>query len=494
MRPISIGAIGSNHCVRLGGNHARVLTVAFPLGLILSYAQPAAAATGLQLEQQFVATRDVSLQPGPGVAPNIDPARAPAVEPIVPPSSATAKPYSEAYWTAFGDVDLSTLRTSARSDPESRFANAMGLLATGYYDLAERALLEVSQQTVDPNVAVAAQVLLASTLRYQHKWAQLRDLPLNSRFTGADKKITNELEQWGKVFADVPAEVIHFPADAVTVPLGLTVVGTPTIRVRINGKDYDFWLDTGSSMTVISSEVAAATGSSVLSSDVLSVKTFAGSAPVRATTIKSLEIGSMRISNTPAVIIDASLMYLRSSAEGVPPRGIAVDGIIGWDTIRQFDLTMNYADRKITLKKPIFFGNTGGVEQSLAWLGKPLVEVTTKAGGKLHFMLDTGAQSTFLNATVLEKVGVSTRSAETKVYGLARTGSETNRVVSTLAVQLAGKSLGLENVIVYGPVSSGLINCDGILGSDIARFGTVHIDATNGLFSVGLLDGEDAAE
>jgi hypothetical protein len=87
-----------------------------------------------------------------------------------------------------------------------------------------------------------------------------------------------------------------------------------------------------------------------------------------------------------------------------------------------------------------------------------------------------------------------TKSAGTKVYGLAHTGKETTRVVPLLPLTVAGKAIVLENVIVYGPVESGLINCDGILGSDIARFGTIHIDATNGVFSVGLSDGEDAAE
>jgi len=458
------------------------------------YAQPAAAASDLQQEQELVATRDVNLQPGPGPAPNIDRVRGIAVEPAAPSSSAEAKPYSEKYWTAFADIDLGTLRTSARTESESRFAVAMGLLATGYFDLAERDLLEIGQQTADPNLAVASQVMLATTLQYRHKWTQLRDLSLHSHLAEPDRKMTSELEQWGKVFADAPAEVIHYPADAITLPLRLTRVGTPTIRVRINGKDYDFWVDTGSSMTVISSEVAAATHSRALSPTTLSVKTFSGLAPVHATTIESLEIGAIRLSNSPAVIIDAALMYLHATGDGIPTSGIAVDGIIGWDTIRQFDILMNYAERTITLKKPIFLGNSGGAEQSLAWLGKPLVEVTTKTG-KFHFMLDTGAQSTFLNATVLEKAGVFTKSADTRVYGLARTGSETNRVVPSLPVEVAGKSLNLENVIVYGPVPSGLINCDGILGSDVARFGTVHIDATNGLFSVGVLDdAEDAAE
>jgi len=40
-------------------------------------------------------------------------------------------------------------------------------------------------------------------------------------------------------------------------------------------------------------------------------------------------------------------------------------------------------------------------------------------------------------------------------------------------------------MMVYNPSTSSLINCDGIVGSDIARFGRIRIDATNGLFSVG---------
>jgi hypothetical protein len=42
----------------------------------------------------------------------------------------------------------------------------------------------------------------------------------------------------------------------------------------------------------------------------------------------------------------------------------------------------------------------------------------------------------------------------------------------------------LESILVYGPAYSGLINCDGILGSDVAQFGKIRIDATNGLFSL----------
>jgi len=412
-----------------------------------------------------------------------------------PPLPAVPHVYSEKYWLAFADIDLNTLRDNAQTDPEARFADAMRLLARGKYDSAERDLRVVSQQLTDMNVAVAAQVMLASTLRYQHRWAELRDLPLNSRLSASDRVMTTDLELWGKAFAGAPRETTSFPDELVVLPMRITAVGTPTIRVRINGKEYQFWLDSGSSMTAISSDVAAAAQIAEFSSEVLSVKTFAGSAPVKAAIANKIEIGSIVITNSPVVIIDASLMHLRSSADGVPPRGIVVDGIIGWDTMRQFDLTMNYASEKVVIREPKVRDFIDGREQNLYWLGKPLLEARAESGDKYHFSLDTGAQSSFLNATVLEKMGVAARSADTRVYGIALTGKASSRVVPLLSLNVAGKHVALENVLVYGPTPSGLINCDGILGSDLARFGTIHIDATNGLFSVGSSGiSEDTAE
>jgi hypothetical protein len=82
-------------------------------------------------------------------------------------------------------------------------------------------------------------------------------------------------------------------------------------------------------------------------------------------------------------------------------------------------------------------------------------------------------------------VGAATRISDAHVFGLAKTGQQTNQVVPSLTLDVAGRSLRLLRVIVYGPAYSGLINCDGVLGSDIAQFGKIRIDATNGLFSVG---------
>jgi len=488
MRQTCIGATDSSIYARLPAFRTHAWLVAFLWWLMFGRVQRASA-TNYSLPYARYITRQANFQPGPGM-----PIGSGTIDSALPVASAPNL-YSETYWTAFAEMDLTTLRHAAQTDAEARFAEAMALLADGNVGSAESAFAAVSQQQRDISVAVASQVMLAATLRYERKWSELRDLPLNSRLGADDKKITSDLESWGKVFAGAPEEVMTFPDTPLELRLNLTPVGTPTVRVLINGKQYDFWLDTGSSMTVISSSVAEDAGITPLSEDTLTVRTFAGSAPVKAATIKRIDLGSIVISNSPAVIIDQSLMYLRSSAQGVQRGGLRVDGIIGWDTMRQFDLTMNYTTGTIKLRRPERHRFVGDPRQKLAWLGKPMIEVLTKEGGKLHFTLDTGAQTTFLNATVLERSGISTRVSDNRVFGIARTGRATDRVVPFLAIEVSGTSMRLENVIVYGPVSSSLINTDGILGSDVARYGPIHIDATNGVFSIGGLGaGEDPTE
>jgi hypothetical protein len=349
---------------------------------------------------------------------------------------------------------------------------------------AEVAFSEMSSERTDPNIASAAQLLFAATLLYEHKWSAL------SAFTaaaprGATLPGISAMEKLGAVFARVDSQEISFPRQAVTLPLRVTPVGTPTVRVRIAGKDYQFWLDTGSSMTVLSSDVADAIHLPILGNDTLTVATFAGVAPARPALLAKMELGPIVITNSPAIVMDAQLMRIKGSGEGVSWAGVPVDGIIGWDVIRHVDVLLDYANRKVTLKKPENMGTTGTPSQNLKWVGKPFIQVVTKSGATLHLTLDTGAQTSFLNGAALEKAQVRATSSNARAYGIARTGGQPAQAVAALTVDVGGRSIVLTDLIVYNPAASSLINCDGILGSDIAQFGAVRIDATNGLFSVG---------
>src|SRR4029077_873727 len=144
-----------------------------------------------------------------------------------------------------------------------------------------------------------------------------------------------------------------------------------------------------------------------------------------------------------------------------------------WDIVRQFDIVLDYQNGTITFKKPEDLGIIGTELQNLTWVGKPLVQVRTN-GATSQFTLDTGAQVTLLNGSILEKLGLVATTYGGRLYGIGKTGGETKRIVPGLTLNVGGQSVHLESVLVYGPSYSGLIDCDGILGSDVAHFGKIR--------------------
>ncbi len=482
MDQTSFGALGSGYWIRFYHIQARACTIAGFVGLLTGCLEtarvfsesPRDARIGVRANRY---QKDFSLEATDPASPG--PSSFSPEKPLLPLAA-----YSEEYWTAVAQLDMTALHAAARSDPEIGFAEGIALLAGGTEEKAESTFVAMSRQAIDVNVAVAAQMMLATTLMYEHKWTTLRDLSTSSSLGPLDRGHTSDLEQWGDAFASVDPPATTFPEKPVTLQLEVTDAGTPAVRVRINGKEYEFWLDTGSSMTVLSSRVASEAKVPIVSPDTLTVRTFQGSAPVLPAAVKRMEIGSIVFANVSAMVMDASLMRLRAGGDGSAGQGLRVDGIIGWDIIRQLDIVMDFQNGIVTIRRPERLGANGTAFQNLVWLGKPLVAVRTKVGGTLHFTLDTGAQASFLNASILERVGARTRALHARVFGVAKTGGQTDRVVPGLTVNLGGKQLRLEDVIVYDPPPPSLINCDGILGSDIAHFGKIRIDATNGLFSI----------
>lgn len=485
MRSTSMGAAQSKRLDYVGARNWIIYALS---ALLLGYADEAAAQW--EREVRFTSHDDSLLSTGggpysPSRAP-IDPGRTgpgprPAPSPSIPePSSAFN---AAEYWDALADLNLAGLRGVASSDAQTGFARGMSLLAGGDSEGAEKAFVEGSEQRSDVNVGIASQIMLATTLLYEHKWAELRSFAYSSHLSAGDQDVIRDYQKWGLAFAYIEPQRVLLSADSAVMPLHLSPIGTPTVRVKINGKQYEFWLDTGSSITVVNSDVAKEVGVPTLSGDKLFVRTFSGSAPVKAALVRRMEIGPLLLENTAAVVVDAAHMALRSSSDRAQAPKMRIDGIIGWDTIRQLDLLLDYTSGLVVIRRPqrVLYS-----PHNLTWTGKPFVEVRTKRGGTLHFTLDTGAQSSFLNALALDKTGANSTIADGTVFGIGGTGNRSDRVIRTLPLELGGKSVQLNGVMVYGPVYAGMINCDGILGSDISRYGTMRIDATNGIFAIGL--------
>src|SRR5437762_13138449 len=84
--------------------------------------------------------------------------------------------------------------------------------------------------------------------------------------------------------------------------MSISAVGTPLVPVRIQDKVYNFWLDTGSSLTMLASDVAGELGISPPVKDTLEIVTSTGRGKALPALITQLIISPLPGNNSPAMI------------------------------------------------------------------------------------------------------------------------------------------------------------------------------------------------
>ena len=379
------------------------------------------------------------------------------------------------------NLDPDYVITHPVAEDERAFAGALKLVMSGSPDEAELVLDSLGRHANDSIVRSASHILLTAALQYQDKWKELAEIsPHSSSEKDTDRA---SVELWATAFKNVPARTLTFPTGSVVVPLSLSAAGTPVIPVQINGKQKYFWLDTGSSMSIISSDVAAECGVEPLVSDSLEVATTTGRVAARPAAIRKIEIGGLSISNSTAMIVASGLMEVRIGDLLAPAAISKIDGIIGFDIIRRLKVEVDYQNGTVRLNKPA--QNTIAPQRNFFWVGTPIVRVISPDGVPLHLGLDTGAQETYATERLLDKVHVRTFVGERKrIGGFAGLKEFRGRFIADLRLGLRGKFLIFQKLLVFVPSVTTFITLDGVLGSDVGRTGVVQIDATNGVFSI----------
>jgi hypothetical protein len=255
------------------------------------------------------------------------------------------------------------------------------------------------------------------------------------------------------------------------------------VPVLINGKEHLFWLDTGSSMSIVSADVATECGMTPLLNDTLEVATTTGRVPAQAGAISQLQLGDIRIANTTALIVANDRMVVKIGDGSGVPLAVQIEGVVGYDIISRLDLRIDYVNQRVTMMKPQVNPKLPRTGKNLFWVGTPVVRLVTSKGIPLHFNLDTGAQETYSTDGLLAKTRAKPFLGERRlVGGLAGITIVKGRFVDELHATMGGQALVLRKLMVFAPAFSSFVSLDGILGSDVGKGGVVRIDATNGLF------------
>ena len=393
---------------------------------------------------------------------------------------------AKTFWTAMTNLDPDYPAGHPTTPDERKFADGLRMIMTGEPDDAELLFDSLRRHTDDPMVRSASHILLTATLQYQDKWKELAELsPVRQAETDSLDRNRAGVERWAAAFKDVPARRLTFPPNRVVMPLSLSAAGTPVIPVQINGKLLHFWLDTGSSMSIVASDVAVECEVNPLVSDTLEVATVTGRIAAQPAMIRRIDIGGISITNSTAMIVAKELMQVRVGNIDNPAGAMKIDGIIGFDIISRLNVQVDYEAGSVRLAKPVRPEPGRGGPRNLFWVGTPIVRLIGPGGIPLHLRLDTGSQETYASERMLEKIRVRSFLGERKrIGGFAGMKEFRGRFIGDLRLALRGKTIHFQKLLVFAPAVSTVVNLDGVLGSDIGRTGIVQIDALNGIFSV----------
>jgi clan AA aspartic protease (TIGR02281 family) len=387
------------------------------------------------------------------------------------------------YWEALARLESAKAIAVARTPTERDFAVALHSLMLGDVGKAKNGFDSLRRFATDSVLRSGARVMHIATLQYQENWVELAEIARDTTRTNAAKPDKAGIELWALAFSRIPPTTTEFRAHSATVRMLVSAVGTPLIPVHIGGQEFHFWLDTGSSMTMLASDVARSLGITPLVADTLEIVTSTGRIVAEPALLPELRLGQFVVRNVPAMIVDEELMRMREPKHMSTETPLKIDGIIGFDIIRQLDIEVDYDAATMRLRNPA--NSSPARDRNLYWVGLPLVELTSLGGTPLHFALDTGSQLTFVTETLLDKLQLQPARVENRrLGGLGGEISMRTPVLSELRVTLRGFPILFRSAVVRAPVYQVLAALDGVLGGDIWSTGAVRIDVTNGIFAV----------
>jgi len=386
------------------------------------------------------------------------------------------------YWEALAELHPADAVAAARTPSETQFAEALENLMSGDIEKAEEQFARLRTSASDSLIRAGSRVVYTATLQYQEKWQTLAALKGETAQPVADLHDLASIELWADAFKNVPAKVATFRSSTGRLNMSISAVGTPLVPVRIQDKVYNFWLDTGSSLTMLASDVAGELGISPLVKDTLEIVTSTGRVKALPALITQLIIGPLAVNNAPAMIVNEAMMRMGEPRSG-PMSPVKIDGIIGFDIIRQVDIELDYSDGILRLRDPATL--RPDANRNMFWVGLPVIRIMSVDGIPLHFGLDTGAQLTFVTETLLDKLQLQpARMERRRVGGLGGEVSLRAPVLPDLKVLVRGFPILFRGAFVRAPVYQVLASLDGVLGGDVWNSGIVRIDMTNGVFAI----------
>jgi predicted aspartyl protease len=243
----------------------------------------------------------------------------------------------------------------------------------------------------------------------------------------------------------------------------------------VNGKGpFDFVLDTGAAMSILTKELA-----DIIGVEGTEVKEALGAADQRIE-VPLGRVDSVSVGETKAEDVQVGITKEL-------PKCVGARGALGYNFLKGFVLTIDYESNLLTLASPRDeTSQAGSIQTSIPLrLAKPdrpilLVDILINAQETYQFILDTGASQTIVSPELAQRMGIG----GTKADSIIGVGGATQSSVG-IATSLSVGEASLSNVIVIvADIFSALSQAvgtkfDGILGFNFLSKFKIEIDYPN---------------
>lgn len=189
----------------------------------------------------------------------------------------------------------------------------------------------------------------------------------------------SELLAYYETIREYPAPILEKPAEDVNITL-TEKSGLMWIPVVINGKKYDFILDTGASFTMISQDLAKDIGAKIIGDSVFVGGGESTGGYGQRAFIEDMNVGPISLKNIIAFVSD-------NPSDDDP---LKVDAVLGMDFIKRAgEIQIDPSTMALTIPAQKTLPRYG--RNIILEVNIPVVEASDANGNRYTFILDTGA-------------------------------------------------------------------------------------------------------
>jgi len=379
---------------------------------------------------------------------------------------------------AFRELDPNAGTNFQLTEDEAQFKAGLEQILEHHFVPAASAFTSLYRSSGNDSIKKEAVKIIYNLLFYLSEWQRLLDFDAEAM---GDSEDEDNIMVLARVLAAARKEETDFGRGISVVEWSPSPSGCPIVPCYINGRLRNFWFDTGANYSVISADIAGECNIFPLVFEQSKARTGTSRKVLIYPAIAdSLRIGEMTLRNSPFVIVDEDDLKLRLFGSHSKTK---IDGIIGWKAIQHMDVSINFVEQTLTIRKPVD-REIAAADRNFFWLGCPVVKLIDSNQTSVIFGLDIGSEKSSITHKIFDKIEFDNIYKQVKpITSVGGSVYFHANLVSQLILLIDNHSVEFSDIGTTYQVPHLFVRLDGILGCDFMKNSIVRLDIRNGKFS-----------